>query len=93
MLYRVRFDDRDFSIQPQTLNICLKSSLATSSRWSLWSNMPACDREPIAVWCLLADNKIDHSPMLSLPCFFFGDERHVEMRCCGVTNRLCTSKK
>ena len=45
VLYRTPFDERDFSIRPQTLNIRLRSSLATSNRWSLLSNVSAYDRE------------------------------------------------
>ena len=40
VLYRRCLDIRAFSIQPQTLNICLRSSFATSNRWSLWSSVP-----------------------------------------------------
>ena len=44
-LYRTCLGIRAFSIQPQTLNNCLRSSFATSNRWSLWSSVPEYDRE------------------------------------------------
>ena len=45
VLYRTCLGIRAFSIQPQTLNNCLRSSFATSNRWSLWSSVPEYDRE------------------------------------------------
>ena len=45
VLYRMCLGIRAFSIQPQTLNNCLRSSFATSNRWSLWSSVPEYDRE------------------------------------------------
>ena len=39
VLYQTCLCIRDFSIQPQTLNNCLRSSFATTNRWSLWSNV------------------------------------------------------
>ena len=38
VLYQTCLGVRAFSIQPQTLNNCLRSSFATSNRWSLWSS-------------------------------------------------------
>ena len=40
VLYRTCLGIRAFAIQPQTLNNCLRSSFATSNRWSLWSSVP-----------------------------------------------------
>ena len=47
VLYRKCLGIRAFSIQPQTLNNCLRSSFATSNRWSLWSSVPEYDRESV----------------------------------------------
>ena len=47
VLYRTCLGISAFSIQPQTLNTCLRSSFATSNRWSLWSSVPEYDRKSV----------------------------------------------